>query len=371
MIPFVNIIVFFYREAQTFMELLPEKPYLRTLFITFYIIIGIALFYVVVRFLGRALLPFALAWVTAAALQRPTVAIESRMHVSRKAAALCITIAAVALTATVVYLIAGAALRESSGLIALIGENADTISDTIGTVYDKIGAISDRLGIGKSAMGTGAAGALTELISAAAAYVSSAAGKVLGAIPGALIFIVVYTVSTVSFVGLYRPAVSRLYDRFPRAAQFMSKIKSTVFDSIRKYAVAYSAIFALTFAELFFGLTLIGVKYAFVIALATAAIDILPVLGTGIVMVPWAAFCFITGQTARGACLLILYGVVCVIRQIAEPKIVGTHLGISPVVTMAAMYLGYVTAGAAGLIFAPFIAVVAYSVAGAYAQNEI
>lgn len=96
-----------------------------------------------------------------------------------------------------------------------------------------------------------------------------------------------------------------------------------------------------------------GIENALLIALIIALFDILPVLGTGGVMIPWMVIAFIQGNLQLGFGLLAVYGVVTVVRNIVEPKIVGGQLGLHPVVTLASMFVGASLLGAVGLFGFP------------------
>ena len=83
----------------------------------------------------------------------------------------------------------------------------------------------------------------------------------------------------------------------------------------------------LTFFELTIGLHILGIENALVIAFLIAIFDVLPVLGTGGIMLPWILISFLNNQAKTGVGLLILYLVITVIRNIIEPKIVGKQIG--------------------------------------------
>ena len=83
--------------------------------------------------------------------------------------------------------------------------------------------------------------------------------------------------------------------------------------------------------------------------------DILPVLGTGGIMIPWSIISLITGDIKMGILLAIVYIVVTVIRNIIEPKIVGKQLGLHPLVTLVSMFIGVNIAGIVGLFGAPIL----------------
>ena len=121
---------------------------------------------------------------------------------------------------------------------------------------------------------------------------------------------------------------------------------------------------AITFAEMFLGLfllKLIGVydgSYITIISFVTCIIDIIPVLGTGTVLIPWALYNLIFGNFGMGIGLLVIYAVITVIRQIVEPKLVANQAGLPAIVTIMAMFLGVRIFGAFGIILLPFTVII-------------
>ena len=91
-------------------------------------------------------------------------------------------------------------------------------------------------------------------------------------------------------------------------------------------------------------------------AIVISVVDILPVLGAGTVLIPWAIFAFLKSDTPLGVGLLILYAVTLVARQFIEPKIVGSTLGIHPLATLASVYLGLRFLGFVGIFIGPMVA---------------
>ena len=99
--------------------------------------------------------------------------------------------------------------------------------------------------------------------------------------------------------------------------------------------------------------SIIGVKYQFIIAAFIAVFDIMPVLGTGGIMIPWAIASLILGNTARGIELFVIYVIVTAIRNYVEPKIVGVQLGLHQIVTLVSMFIGLRLFGFLGLFGLP------------------
>lgn len=119
------------------------------------------------------------------------------------------------------------------------------------------------------------------------------------------------------------------------------------------YTRSYAMILMITFAEIAIGLTILGVKNAVGIAVAVAIFDVLPVVGSGLILIPWTVFTLISGDLVTGIGLGTLYVVVLVVRQIVEPKIVGDRVGLHPLVTLLSMVLGSYLFGGIGLLGLP------------------
>ena len=114
-----------------------------------------------------------------------------------------------------------------------------------------------------------------------------------------------------------------------------------------------------TFAILCFGFLLLQISHPILWAAATCLVDILPVLGTGTVLIPWSIVCFLQGDSIRGIGLVAIYVVISLLRSVLEPRLVGKQLGLDPLVTLLAIYAGYQLWGLAGMLLAPILAVVA------------
>jgi sporulation integral membrane protein YtvI len=114
----------------------------------------------------------------------------------------------------------------------------------------------------------------------------------------------------------------------------------------------------LTFFLAYIGLLILKVDYPVLLSIVIVFVDILPVLGTGSVLVPYAVYCFITNQQDTGIGLLILFLVITVVRRVIEPKVYSTNMGISPIASLISMYLGFQALGFIGLILGPVVVII-------------
>ncbi len=203
-----------------------------------------------------------------------------------------------------------------------------------------------------------------ESISASlSAIASSLSGWALGLVTGAagsvpemLVKFFITIIASFFFVSDYYTITSFLTRQFSQKTRdLIFKIERKCFGVLRSFARAYGILLSLTFLEMFIGLSLLRVDYALLIALVTALVDILPVLGTGTVLIPWAIGSLILGNFPLGIGLLVLYGIITVVRQMLEPHVVGKQIGLYPLVTLLCMFVGTYLFGFWGLFGMPIL----------------
>jgi sporulation integral membrane protein YtvI len=138
------------------------------------------------------------------------------------------------------------------------------------------------------------------------------------------------------------------------------KFENVWFHGIKmlsQYAKAYFFIYFLTFLQTLIGFIILGVKYSVILSIICAFADILPVLGIAIIYLPLALIYLLSGNYFTGVGILILFVLISIVRQIVEPKIVSTSLGIHPVITLLAIFIGLKAYGFVGMIFLTFLVV--------------
>ncbi len=181
-------------------------------------------------------------------------------------------------------------------------------------------------------------------------------------IPSILIAVVITLVASCFMTSDYGEIMGFIKRQFPEnKRKDLSRAKVLLKSTLSKMAKAYALIMTVTFTEMFIGLSILKLagiyssSYAVLIAIATAIVDIIPVLGTGTILIPWALYSLITGNFGLAIGLAVIYAAITVIRQVIEPKLVAGQLGLSPVVTISALYLGLKVFGVLGMIIAPIL----------------
>jgi sporulation integral membrane protein YtvI len=139
---------------------------------------------------------------------------------------------------------------------------------------------------------------------------------------------------------------SRLYNEFHKITQKLSEVGMA-------YLRTQGIIMIIVAAVCIIGLSLLHNSYALLIGIGIAFMDALPVLGSFLVLVPWAVIALVSGNIYEAAVLVTLFLVCQLIREILEPKLIGNRIGIKPLFTLIAMYVGVKLFSVAGFILGP------------------
>lgn len=172
--------------------------------------------------------------------------------------------------------------------------------------------------------------------------------------PGLLLNALITVIATVFFCidwPVLRAFV--VHQMKPRTAELFAAVRTHLGKTLGRYIRSYALILLVTFSELSIGLLIIGVNNPFGTAALISIFDILPVVGSGTVLLPWAVICVIQANYSRALGLFIIYIVILIVRNIIEPKIVGDHVGLHPLVTLSSMVVGVYIFGAVGLLGLP------------------
>lgn len=179
-------------------------------------------------------------------------------------------------------------------------------------------------------------------------------------VPYIFVGLLIGTIAWIFFTKDYDKIVKFIQIQFPvNKRNVLVEFKQVFSKTVLKMLRAYSLIMLITFTELFISFSIMklaGVmtnKYYVLIAIFISIFDILPALGSGGILVPWSIFSLITGNYKQAIGLIVIYIIMTVFRQYIEPKIVGTSLGVHPLVTLAGLYFGIQLFGVIGMFIVP------------------
>lgn len=133
----------------------------------------------------------------------------------------------------------------------------------------------------------------------------------------------------------------------------LSKIKSKMSIIFRAYIKAQLVIMLITSTLCSIGFALIKNPYFLILGIVVGLLDALPLIGLGIIMIPWAVGYFIIGNVRKGLVIAVIYIICYFVREILEPKLIGDNAGIGPLTSLVCIYIGYEIFGLLGVFLGP------------------
>ena len=309
-----------------------------------------------VKYLFPLILPFLIAWGIAYLSKKPSRFVSRKTGIPEKIIrpvfALVLILSVLGGLFYLIFILVSEAWQLLSGFSE--GGVAGVIDKFFSAVAEMFGNSENAKALAEY-LRNAAGGVVGSLLSSLASVITSFAASV----PAVVIFLIVTVISSVYFSSDLESINSAVLNLLPPGIrQKFLNFKNTSLKLALSYLRSYLLIMLITFAVVFPGLLFLRVKYAFLIAIAIAFLDFLPLIGIGTVMIPWSLWNFIIGRGRLAVGILILFGVAEVVRQFAEPKILGKSLGIHPVVTLVLLYVCYTLFGFWGLLLMPVFAIV-------------
>lgn len=203
------------------------------------------------------------------------------------------------------------------------------------------------------------AGVLARQGTAFVTGILSGIGQFLSDLPF-LLTVLVFIILATFFISLDWPRLKKnLVSLIPKKAQATSgmvlqDLKKALFGFVRAQLILIS----ITALIMLIGLLILQIPYAVTIAFLIGFVDLLPYLGVGAVLVPWIIYLFFTGNMKLGIGLAILYGVIVVVRQFLEPKLLSSNVGLDPLLTLISLFVGLNLFGFLGIIIGPVTVVI-------------
>jgi len=318
-----------------------------------------ALFYFSVKYVLGWLMPFLIGFIIALIFRPLIYWAVDRLHFKQRFAAVAVVLLGYCVLGTLLALLG---MELVSVLGHLFSDLPDYFTNTIMPALSAWGDNFDNLLSRMPAewlaildtLRTSITSALMNVVSNLSKVGLNLVANVAKSVPGALIAFV-FTILASFFISQnYYGVIRFIAAQFPdKARKALREGRDAITGTLGAYLKAYARIMLVTFTELTIGFLIIGVKNPIPTAFGIALFDIFPVFGTGGIVIPWIVLDLLLGKYSQALGLLIIYGVVTVVRNFIEPKIVGDQLGLNPIVSIIAIYLGYRWFGFAGMLLMP------------------
>lgn len=325
-----------------------------------YAAVIILLIYFVLKYAVNWIMPFIVAFVFSAILYPLIKLLSEKLKLTKHIRPIAVVITALfyCTVGVLTWFIISRIVVAVTGFITSLPEYfATTIKPNLEIAYEKVIGLLANL---KIEVDTGSKTFFDSLYSSLSGVVSKLMPSLsfITSIPGMIVSVIIMIISTFFISMDFEKITGFCMAQLPKkTADFISELKDYTVKILFKYIRSYALILGITFVELLIGFIVMhfitGQQNIFLLALLIALLDILPIVGTGTVLIPWTVISLIVGDYAKAICLIIMYVVITVIRQFIEPKIVGDQVGLHPVATLIAMIVGTKLFGAVGLFGLP------------------
>jgi sporulation integral membrane protein YtvI len=327
-----------------------------TLLAIFKIILVIFLIFLFAR-IWKYIFPFIIAYFFASLIEPLVKFIERKIKIPRKIGTVISILLVLGFIGSIIGFLISRLIKEIRAVYLSLEINMETLTEFFDRVIENIDGIFIQLPVSFTGLIEKAIEELTNNLQSVLGKIIDwvqASVQVALYLPQILIFILV-TVLATYFMSSDKNNILKFLDlQIP--TNWLNKTKSittNVFSAFFGWLRAQLILTSITFTELLIGLLILNVNNALLIALLIALVDVLPVLGAGTVLIPWAIITLVLGNTKLALSLALLYVIILFVRQLIEPKVLGKQIGVHPLFTLAGMYIGLRLWGVAGMFIGP------------------
>lgn len=322
--------------------------------------VGAILTVLAVWFLFSYLLPFLIGIAMAVLVKKPAAYLSGKTRLSSGAWSVILVLFFYGAGASLLLLLIWQLIVQAGNLLEMLPHYFRDFTEMFSSYGDKLTEFTEKLPAPIQSAASGAfEDTLGQIVSSLTTFLTNSVVKLIQGIPS-VFFSAIITVVASCYIAVDTNHLIRFVRELLKESTYnkLLRIREILSNKILKYILGYVILTAIAFAELLVGFWILDVKYALLLAAITALIDLLPVFGTGTVLLPWAIFSFAMGNGAQGFGLIALYAVICIVRYFTEPRIIGKNVGVNPLLTLAAMFVGLKIGGIWGLLLLPITCIV-------------
>src|SRR5690625_4739323 len=323
---------------------------------------GIVLLY----FLGKLMVPFIIGFFLALVINPLVTLIQDKTKMPRGFAVFTSIIIIIGVISAAITLLVTEIIQGFSHLSKIIPEHYKKFSQYIQDMYEeKIMPLFNNLLSMFKDLEQGQQGTLldsmqfvgerlTNTFSTIIQSVGNGLYVVISKLPNFATILIISLLATFFISKDWERIILKLYDKIPeKVHRRINQIYEGLQNALLGFLKTELKLTFITAVIVLIGLTILRVEHSLTIALIVWILDFLPYLGAILVFLPWAVYSFSTGNIFLGTGLSILYGLIVLQRQLIKPKILSSNIGISPLLTLFTMYVGFKLIGIIGLVLGP------------------
>ncbi len=308
-------------------------------------------------------MPLIIGWFISCIANPLVVFLESKIKIRRKAGTVVVIVVVIAVVSGIGYAACSILFRQIHGFVKELPEMwnvlVQDLDSFVSVANQYLGGVAPNIAEFLGNLGTSIGEAITNLPSKLDLDTFGGMGSMVGSIANVAISVIMAMLSAYFFIADREWIYEALEKIVPKGiAQKYGVFYGSLRQAVGGYFKAQLRIEVWMYLLILLGLTLLKVRYALLIALLIAVIDILPFFGSGAVLVPWAIVTALGGDYARAIWFLVIWGVGQLFRQLIQPKIMGDSIGMEPIPTIILLFIGYKAAGVIGMLVAVPIGII-------------
>ncbi|MHB1418372.1 MAG: sporulation integral membrane protein YtvI [Bacillota bacterium] len=314
----------------------------------------------IISFIIPLLTPFIISYLAAILLEPVAAYLQRRLKLSRSLAIFVTITGVLAASGVIAVLVIAKIIVELARLTTLIPRYSQIAVDTISRLNEIAATYVVHIKLPPQIMDSlqGTVDSLMARVSMVAGNVVNSLVSVLTSLPS-IFLVIVFAILSTFFLMRDRDLIKRgLRWSLPASwAEPLEALSRELGSALIGFVRVQTILVSITAMQTAVVLAMLKVEYAFTMALITGIADLLPVLGPGTILLPWALWEFLVGKTIFAIWLLALYAFVTIVRQVLQPKLVAESIGLHPLSTLVAMYIGLKSFGVLGLVLGPIVLV--------------
>lgn len=329
----------------------------------FYYLVWLILAFLLFKLISVYFFPFVIGIIIAYSVQKPAVILSSKIKTNQHNCSAILSVSLFVLLVLFIAFIGWLLYLQLNEFAQMITNNEGEISDFLSSVFLKLEKMllksNDK---SNNIFQNFFNDSIVSLISKISYIITNSVTSFVKRIPSFFIGVTITVVATYYMSKDYNRLVNFLKGIMDKENfNKIHEIKNIFFECCFKFIKGYFFLFIITLLELFIGFSLLKIRHSFLLSFLISMLDILPVVGTGTVLLPWAVLMLLKKEFYLGFGIIVLYITVTIFRNFIEPKIIGNQVEINPILSLVFIYIGFKFGGVFGMITLPIIFTVGFT----------
>lgn len=320
-------------------------------------ILGVYLFF---KYLLSYTAPFIIAWIIASGLQKIVRWLNEKLHMKRGIATMLAMVTVLSAISWGITALVRQIFTQANNLYQKIPLYRHEIMEVINNISAKTQNLFSILSFNSPITLENTIDQLFQgMASFLGPFLSKGSINVVSKVPN-ILFLTIITLLSIFFMTRDYIKIQRfVHAQIPSSMiEKMDVLKEDLVSALGGYVRTQLILMCVTIGICFIGFLLLGINNAILISIIIGAVDALPIFGSGLFLIPWSLYNLVLGHYSMALGLGAMYGLITVVRQTMEPRVLSSQIGVYTLVTLMGMYIGFKILGVIGLIIGPIVVII-------------